>query len=125
MNPRLRSLTALLALIGFSALFAENLLAMSCMPADAVGSGAMEMAGMMHNDVDHPAPATSDHAPDPSTPEQCALAMAAGACVVPVSVVPATSSIGLPELARQTTPPLAVDAADEMIVRTPFHPPRI
>jgi hypothetical protein len=119
MNRRVRFLAALLALVGFTALLAENLVAMSCMPANVSDDTGMH-AGLQH--ATHAAP---ENEPEDPAPQHCPLVMAGGSCLVPVILPAATSYVKVPESARRADPASVPDAADELVVRTLFHPPKI
>jgi hypothetical protein len=122
MNRRLRSLVALLALAGFTALFAESLMAMSCMPAGAIDQ---EMAvSPLHDGMHHPVPTSTDPASETGVPQHCPLTMAGSSCASPASL-PVTISVSHAPV--PDSEPAVIDADDashELFVRTLFHPPR-
>ncbi|CAN5731583.1 hypothetical protein BH23GEM9_BH23GEM9_20420 [soil metagenome] len=127
MNRRVRSLVALLALIGFAAFFAESLVAMSCMPADRVereAAGQEAAVSPMHDGMHHPVPTSSDSGSDTGTPQHCPLAMTSSSCAAPATLPVAMSVAHAPVPASEPSMIDFADVAHELIVRTLFHPPR-
>jgi hypothetical protein len=122
MNRRVRSLVALLALIGFTALFAESLVAMSCVPAGTVEQETA--ASAMHDGMHHPAPTSSDPGSDTGMPQHCPMAMAGTSCAAPATLPVAMSVSAAPVPASEPSVVDLGDFAHELIVRTFFHPPR-
>lgn len=118
MNRRFRSLAALLALVGFTAFFAENLVAMSCTAPEAGAEATM------HADAHHPAPASGDSEPDTPAPQDCPLVMAGGSCLMAVTLPAGSSPVKVPESAGPANAISVNDAADELVIRTLFHPPK-
>lgn len=121
MNRRLRSLAALLALVGFTALLAESLIATSCMPSDGTPSAAVAMHDGMHDS----GAASPDPEPDTPAPQDCPLLMTGGSCLVAATLPATTSLVRLPIPGAHTAPVSVADAADEFVARTLFRPPRV
>jgi hypothetical protein len=122
MTGRFRSLAALLALFGFTVLFTESLVAMSCTPADAGAVVSLETE-IGHDGMHHPAPVPAH--PESETPEHCPLTMAGGSsCVLPPTLPLAVTSVYVAPPALDPAV-IAVDgAAHELFIRPLFHPPR-
>jgi hypothetical protein len=129
MNPRFRTLAALLALFAFSAYFAEGVWATLCLPgAETHASMATDAAHHgSHAGGHHDAPAQSSGAPDSprSDAPSCPLGMTgAGSSCVAVSLPASTSTMAhaAPEHAEV---PLFLDSThDRLLVAPLFRPPR-
>jgi hypothetical protein len=122
MNRRLRSLVALLALAGLTALFAESLMAMSCAPMDTVGQ---EMAvSPQHDGMHHPVPTSTEPQSETGMPQHCPLAMAGSSCAVPASLPVTMSVIHAPAPHSEAAMIDPVEVSPELIVHSLFHPPR-
>jgi hypothetical protein len=119
MNGRVRFLAALLALVGFTALFAESLVAMSCMPGTTVGGIAVATHDGMHD----PAPSPESESKT-QMPQHCPLPMAGNICAAPATLPAATWEARDPASVRDPAIVAVVDAASELLSRTLFHPPR-
>jgi hypothetical protein len=122
MNRRLRSLVALLALAGFSALFAESLMAMSCVAADSLGQGLA--VSPQHDGMHHPVPTSTDPESETGMPQHCPMAMAGSSCAAPASLPVTVSVVYAPAPDIEAAAIDADDASQELIVRILFHPPR-
>jgi hypothetical protein len=120
MNRRLRFLTALLALTSLTALFAESLVAMSCMPGSTVEQTTA--ASAMHDGMHDPGPASSHTESETRTPSQCTLA--GSSCAAPASLPAAPLVAPVPALVRDLEPIAVVDASPALIIRSLFHPPQ-
>lgn len=120
MNRRIRGLAALLALIGFTAFFAEGLLAVSCGAPAAVATEAA--AAHAHDGMHHPAPAPAESGSDAP---QCPMGMAGGTSCLASATLPTNGpSARVPGIETEQGMAATADAALDLIVRTPFHPPR-
>jgi hypothetical protein len=121
MHRRLRSPVALLALVGFTALFADSLMAMSCVPAGTVGQETA--VSPLNNGMHHPVSTSAHSESESGMPQHCPLAMAGISCAAPASL-PVTVSVF-----RASAPDGEVavidpdDPSHELIIRTLFHPP--
>jgi hypothetical protein len=121
MNRRIRLLAALLALIGFTAYFAESLVAMSCI-AEAP-AGETSAAAASYDGVHHAPHAPAE--PDADVPH-CPLGMAGGSsCLVPATLPVAASAARVPGPEAEPSVAAIADAAHSLFVRTLFHPPRV
>jgi hypothetical protein len=126
MNRRIRFLAALLALIGFSAYFAQSPVAAAC-TTDMVSMNAT--AGDPHAGMNHAAAPAAETVPanDDSTPgtTSCPMGMIAGnncsvAATLPAGVSTAHSSAPGHEDGVKT----ARTVASLLLVHAFFHPPR-
>ena len=119
MNRRLRLLGALVALLAFSAYFAEGVWASVCMPGmeNAAAAHAMDP----HAGMDHGAPTPSDDAPAPDCP--LGMTVMGGSCVA-VSL-PSTVEVPAPAV-ESSTAALASgdDVHDSLLTASHFRPPR-
>jgi hypothetical protein len=120
MNRRFRFLTALLALTGMAALFAESLVAMSCVPESTVEETMP--ASAVHDGMHDPGPGSSHTESETRTPSHCTLA--GSSCVAPASLPAAPSVARVPSLVRDLAAIAVVEASPELIIRTLFHPPQ-
>jgi hypothetical protein len=120
MNRRFRFLTALLALTGLTALSAESLMAMWCMPGSPVAETMA--ASAMHDGMHDPGPASSQTESETRTPSHCTLA--GSFCAASASLPAAPSVARVPSLVRDLAAIAVFDASPELIIRTLFHPPQ-
>ena len=119
MNRRLRLLGALVALLAFSAYFAEGVWASVCMPGMEDGTAAH--AADAHAGMNHGAPSPSDDAPAPDCP--LGMTVMGGSCVA----VSLPSSVEVPApAAESSTAALASgdDGHDSLLTASHFRPPR-
>lgn len=119
MNRRLRLLGALVALLAFSAYFAEGVWASVCMPGmdDAAAAHATDA----HAGMNHGAPSPSDDAPAPD----CPLGMTGmGSSCVAVSL-PSAVEVPAPAVESSTAAlTSADDVHDSLLTASHFRPPR-
>jgi hypothetical protein len=122
MNGRIRFLAALLALVSFTAYFAEGVVASSCLPAGDVAADA-RAATVSHEGRHHPSPGPGT--PESDMPQHCPLGMASGSsCVVPATLPSAASATGVPAAEIEPNVTTVADAAHDAFVPPLFHPPR-
>ena len=120
MTRRVRSLAALLALAGFTALLAENVRAV-CMPVPAAAAAE----SMAAHDAHEHAPASDAHG-ETDAPQHCPPGSAGGnSCIVPVTLASPTFVARVPIVAAEAVQKPVADAVHELIIRTLFHPPRL
>ena len=118
MNRRLRLVGALVALLAFSAYFAEGVWASACMPAMDDGSAAHAMD--THAGMDHGAP-PADDAPAPECP--LGMTLMGGSCVA-VSL-PASVDVSAPAVESSSAALAAADDVhDSLLTAGHFRPPR-
>ncbi|HSK19807.1 MAG TPA: hypothetical protein VK912_11725 [Longimicrobiales bacterium] len=118
MNRRLRLLGALVALLAFSAYFAEGVWASVCMPGmDEAAAHAMDA----HAGMNHGAPSPSDDTPVPD----CPLGMTSmGSSCVAVSL-PSSVEVPAPALESATAAVTSGDDIhDSLLTTSHFRPPR-
>jgi hypothetical protein len=119
---RLRTFAALIALLTFSAAFAEQVWASTCdgtMRMGSTPSYAEAMAGMGH------APTDSRHEPPP--PPECPLAAALaanGGCIFTYHPTPAPAAAPVQVLSAPAVRPAHADASDLLFVSPQFRPPK-
>ncbi|HEV2131047.1 MAG TPA: hypothetical protein VGR27_08090 [Longimicrobiaceae bacterium] len=129
MQSRFRLFAALLALLAFSAYFAEGVWASMCPPgmeagmnmmAQMDGASGSDMGGMHHASPSAP----DDSGTSRSGTPPCPFAVAGvGSCVA--ASLPATGTSVQPLLAATSVVTLSPDAGrDLLLVTTLFHPPR-
>lgn len=121
MNRRLRLVGALVALLAFSAYFAEGVWASVCMPGMDDAAAAHAHAMDAHADMNHGAPSPSDEAPAPD----CPLGMTSmGSSCVAVSL---PSSVEVPAPAVESITAAVTsgdDIHDSLLTASHFRPPR-
>jgi hypothetical protein len=121
MNRRLRFLSALLALVAFSAYFAESVVALSCAPGTeqvAVAAAGAHAGHSTGHDAD-PESQRSDRSHDSSCPMNVG-----GATCVAVSLPGATASVQLQPSAADAEFTRDATGAALLLIRTLYHPPR-
>jgi hypothetical protein len=128
MNRRIRFLAALLALIGFTAYFAENLVAASCVPgmetATAAMAGHATHDADAHAGMDHSAPAEPADDTQTGLPH-CPLGMPAGSTCVVAATLPAPAvATYAPAPAYEHEVFSSYAGVDLLLVHAFFRPPR-
>jgi hypothetical protein len=136
MNRRIRFVAALIALVGFTAYFAESLVASACVPVDdmatsvgAAGSAA-EGHGVSHAGGHHAATAgTTDAAERPAGSDpvgtHCPLAMPGGSsCTIAATLPAPAASMNVLDHAYHQSTPIIERAIGLLAVNPFFRPPR-
>ncbi|HSJ10563.1 MAG TPA: hypothetical protein VK928_11645 [Longimicrobiales bacterium] len=108
-------MAALLALAGFTALFAGSLTA-SCVQQDAGEAAVQDHA--MHTPMQAPA----ETAPEPAG--HCPDAMLHGPCAVAATLPSVESAVVAPAPGLEAVAAVPADAVHQLFIRTLFHPPR-
>jgi hypothetical protein len=118
-------LAALVALVGFSAYFAQGLVASSCMP-DMAAHGAMgDVAatdGGMHAAAGHAAPGTESDPAAPAAP-LCPDMIGGSSCVA-FSLPGVTETVRLVAATHESTFLLLETSPDLLLAGSFFRPPR-
>ncbi len=129
MRSRFRLFAALLALLAFSAYFAEGVWASMCLPGTDAAMNMMaqvdDASGSEMGGMHHPSPSVPDDSGSSrSDAPPCPFAVAGvGSCVT--ASLPATGTSVQPLLAAASLVTLSPDAGlDLFLVTTLFHPPR-
>jgi len=112
MNRRFRTAGALIALLAFSAYFAESVQALACGPDMAAGAHHAQHDG--HGDAPEQAPTGTDCPHD---------MLMSGACSIAFLPAPA-APVGMYAPHEVVLPGAAPVAIDLLIAAPPFHPPR-
>lgn len=120
MSRRFRFVAALMALVAFSAYFAEGVLAIFCVP-DSPHHAEMSIdhaGGETHAPATHEAPAEGSHK------SQCPLSMGGGMTCAPVSMPAAAAAIvPMPPSSESAFVPAELNI-QLLLTHSLYHPPR-
>lgn len=122
---RRRTLAALLALVAFTAAFAEQVWASTCDEGMTDMPRTEAMAGMDHGQ-EHgstPAPAPDDERREPECPLAAALALTGG-CTITFQPATGLTSPQVFAAATSAALPASDDVLDLLPAAPPFHPPK-
>lgn len=123
MTRRVRFTAALLALIGFTAFFAESLVAVTCSPLMTMPEAA-DMAG--HEGMQHTMPDEPAAGSEPDSPEMphCPLTLIAGSSCTAAALPAATGMVVLSAPAHEGVTDPSGTGATLLLVEPFFPPPR-
>lgn len=126
MRTRFRTLAALLALIAFSASFAEQVWAGTCAPAEAARQEQSAPASHAHGGHGMTMPAEDHPGPRPAAPDDggCPVQAVASACAL--LLLPAPAADAGPAAAAQDVrvPPRADSSLPLLLSSSFFRPPQ-